>query len=139
MRHHKKSIILFFIAFFFGFFVHLILFPNFFCANNFFTVKKLVPPVQKTNSVQKDDFITYVNYDGNNFIPNQVTIKRGNYLAITNQSKDTLMWLFSDNSILNTERGYALSERLQVLLPKDGVFQVINKLIPDAQLIVQVK
>ncbi len=75
-----------------------------------------------------DQFITNIDYDGSSFKPSIVTMKKGNYIAITNQSKDKLMWLVSDNPDLNTVRGYGESERLQLMLLKEGTYKVTNKL-----------
>lgn len=75
-----------------------------------------------------DNFITYVDYDGWEFKPRTVTIKKGNYIAITNKSKDKLMWLVSDNADLNTKRGYGEGERLQLTLLKEGTYKITNRL-----------
>lgn len=135
-----KVLLFIFMAFVIGFFTHAFFFPDFLpnglqdiAASNFLL------PAQNKSNIQTDSFITYVNYDGNQFIPQHVTILKGNYLAITNTSKDKLMWLSSDNDLLNMERGYAQSERLQVLLPKVGEYTVVNKLNTQAQLSVKVK
>lgn len=74
-----------------------------------------------------NSFITYVEFDGEKFLPNRVKIKRGDYLAITNTSNEKLMWLISANSDLKTVRGYGLGERLQVNLSEPGTYVVADK------------
>lgn len=87
-------------------------------------------PQQNVGGAQTtaDQFITYIDYDGNEFNPKTVTIKKGNYIAITNKSKDQLMWLVSDNADLNTKRGYGEGEKLQLTLLKEGTYKVTNRL-----------
>ncbi len=81
-----------------------------------------------------DQFITYIDYDGTEFKPAAVTVKKGNYIAITNQSKDKQMWLVSDNADLNTKRGYGEGERLQLTLLKEGRYIVTNRLDTKASI-----
>lgn len=76
----------------------------------------------------QNEFITYVDYDGKEFKPGSVTIKKGNYLAITNKSSDKQMWLVSDNADLNTKRGFGEGERLKIILLGMGNYKVTNKL-----------
>lgn len=76
----------------------------------------------------QDEFITSVAYDGKKFKPSSVTVKKGNYIAITNTSRDQLMWLISDNADLNTKRGYGEGEKLQLILLKEGRYKVTNRL-----------
>lgn len=86
-----------------------------------------------------DQFITSVDYDGEQFKPRSVTVKKGNYIAITNTSKEHLMWLVSDNPDLSTPRGYGEGERLQLVLLRGGEYKVANKLNPKAWISVTVK
>lgn len=87
----------------------------------------------------QDEFITRVDYDGKKFKPNSVTVKKGNYLAITNTSRDKLMWLISDNPDLQTPRGFGEGEKLQLTLLKMGEFKVVDKLSPSVSLSVKVE
>lgn len=87
----------------------------------------------------QDQFITYVDYDGKKFKPSVVTIKKGNYIAITNKSSDQLMWLISDNADLNTKRGYGEGEKLQLTLLKEGTYKVANRLNTNASIEVVVE
>ena len=89
-----------------------------------FLFKQKVAAVKTT----ADNFITYIDYDGTDFSPRKVIIKKGNYIAITNKSKTELMWLVSNNTGLNTKRGYAEGERLQLILLKEGRYVVANRL-----------
>ncbi len=88
----------------------------------------LLPQQNVLEQKNSDQFITYIDYDGKEFKPATVTIKKGNYIAITNKSKDKLMWLVSDNADLNTQRGYGEGERLQLTLLKEGSYKVTNRL-----------
>jgi len=87
----------------------------------------------------QDQFVTHIDYDGKKFKPSSVNIKKGNYIAITNTSRDQLMWLISENQDLNTLRGYGEGEKLQLTLLKEGKFKVIDKLNPNVSLAVQVE
>lgn len=87
----------------------------------------------------QDEFIARVDYDGKKFKPSSVTVKKGNYLAITNQSSEKLMWLISNESDLQTARGYGEGEKLQVILLKIGEFKVVDKLNPGVSLSVKVE
>ncbi len=86
-----------------------------------------------------DQFITYIDYDGNDFKPKFAVVTKGNYIAITNKSREKLMWLVSDNPDLNTVRGYGEGERLQLILQKSGEFKITNKLKSSAQATIIVK
>jgi hypothetical protein len=86
----------------------------------------------------RDGFEVIVQYQGGRFRPDSVTVGKGNYLSITNISKSEKMWLTSDDPELVTPRGYGESERLKVLVIREGTFRVINKLNPSAQLTVTV-
>jgi plastocyanin len=86
-----------------------------------------------------DQFITYIDYDGSKFNPKTVTIKKGNYIAITNKSKDKFMWLISDNVDLNTKRGFGEGERLQLMLLTEGSYKVVDKLNSKAILTITVE
>ena len=79
-----------------------------------------------------DQFITYVAYDGSSFHPGRVTLKKGNYLAITNKSKEVLMWLLSDYDGLSTTRGYGEGEQRRIVVTKEGTFTVKDKIHPSA-------
>ncbi len=100
-----------------------------------YLVKDKIPPMDAgaiikksvfgTSTPQADNFITYIDFDGEKFSQTNVNIILGNYLAITNQSKVKQMQLNSDSDLLNTPRGYAEGERLMVLMPTKGIFRVV--------------
>ncbi len=96
------------------------------------TYLKLSSETTVDGSVNK--FITYVEFDGEEFSPNKVKIGKGDYLAITNTSKDKQMWLVSTNSDLATVRGYAEGERLSVNLSEPGDYLVATKNSPEKTL-----
>ena len=127
------------IAFTIGFFVHAFFFPDYFYNGLAELTKKNVTsanPVLPTGA--PDQFFTYVTYSNGKFRPGKVTIKRSDYLAITNLNKIDRMWLVSDNKLLNTGRDYAESERLTVMLNELGTFTVLEKNNPAALLSVTV-
>lgn len=132
----KHARVMFFVvlAFILGFMVHWLL-PT-------LQIKPEVSllPQQNVAGAQTttDQFITYIDYDGKEFKPSAVTIKKGNYIAITNKGNDQLMWLISNNTDLNTKRGYGEGEKLQLALSKEGEFKVVNKLSPSVSLRVKV-
>lgn len=137
-RYRLLAIAAFF--FIFGFLVHALFFPDFISSGLGPISANSLPFLSNANNtVQTDEFINYIDYDGQAFNPNRITLKKGYYVAITNKSKDKLMWLFSDYDILNTERGYGFTERLQVLLSTPGEYTVIEKSSPQRKLTIVVK
>ncbi|KXK07720.1 MAG: hypothetical protein UZ21_OP11001000942 [Microgenomates bacterium OLB22] len=84
------------------------------------------------------EVIKNVSYKDGAFKPSTVRVHYGNYIAIENQSEQELMWLQSSLPELSTPRGFALSEKLQVVLLKEGTHQVINKANQSARLTVVV-
>jgi len=127
------------LAFAFGFFAHAIFFPDVFYDGLAGLTHKTIR-AEPTKPPENPDthFFTYVSYDNGMFRPGKVTIKRSNYIAITNMNKADLMWLVSDNKLLNTTRGYGESERLTTILNELGTFTILEKNRPDAHLTVTV-
>lgn len=127
------------VAFGLGFLVHAFFFPDVWYNGLAALTKKNIEvksaPVPQNSNEQ---FFTYVTYQDGKFRPGKVTIKRSNYLAVTNLNAKEFMWLVSDNSLLNTNRNYAESERLTVLLNELGTFTVVEKNRPEALLTVSV-
>lgn len=114
-----------------GFFAHALFFPNF------------IPAIQNTSAVQKENnpntgngtessLFTHIAYDGSAFSAQRVIIQNGYYIAITNTSKDKLMWIASDYPGLETKRGYGQSERLELILYQKGSYVVADKLNRNA-------
>ncbi len=127
------------IAFSVGFVVHAFFFPDvLYNGLAMFTKKNFGEPAVAPTTEPDNQFFTYVNYRDGKFRPGKVTIKRSNYLAITNLNPDEFMWLVSDNKLLNTGRGYAESERLTTILNELGSFTVTEKNRPEAILSVTV-
>lgn len=119
-----KKIIIMLVCFGLGFLAHMYL------------VKDVVPPmdaqsiikrttISTENAGNKSDFINYVEFDGEKFSPTSVSVRVGDYLAITNLSNTKLMWLFSDNKILETSRGYGEGEQLMQIMNEKGSFRVV--------------
>lgn len=75
-----------------------------------------------------DQFITYIDFEDGFFSKANVTIRPGDYLAVTNKSSEVQMWLVSTVSALMTPRGYAEGERLQTTLNEVGRFIVTEKI-----------
>ncbi len=108
-----------------------------------FITKSFIPTKSVTSDQvagqSSDQFISYVNWDGQKFTPSEVTMKKSYYIAITNTDPKSRMWLDSDNPLLKTSREYGETERLQVSLYEAGIYKVINKLKPNYSLIVKVE
>lgn len=100
------------------------------------TVKNVILP--QTADQQSGEFITKVVYENGAFSPRTVTVRKGDYLTVTNNS-DNLMWLDSTERIFTTPRGYARSEQLKVKPLETGEFRVGNKLNVEASFTVTVK
>ena len=125
-------------------FLSITLFSFGFLANAFFFQKNTAQIISLSQpnvlgTKESDQFITYIDYDGNDFNPNAAVVTKGSYIAITNSSKEKLMWLVSDNPDLSTPRGYGEGERLQLALQKSGEFQITNKLNLKARATIFVK
>lgn len=103
-------------------------------------LKLLLKPQEeiKPKKAAADNFITSINYDGKQFKPRSAKVGKGNYITITNRSSTGLMWLVSDNPVLNTPRGYGEGEMLREILTEVGKYQVVNKLNPENFLVVEV-
>jgi hypothetical protein len=138
MRHHKKCLFFIILSFIFGFFVHAYFFPNYIPTILKIPNKNIVQPEKQIPNTNVGLY-TYVDYDGIDFSPSRVVINKGFYIAITNQNKEKLMWLQSDNPLLATVRGYGHTERVDTILYQTGIFWVIDKLNPQASLSVIVK
>ncbi len=141
----KKSIIVCIVFFTLGFFTHAFFFPDF-LANGLeaFMPKDTTadPAVNAAPQNQSDNnaFMTSITYDGEHFSRHNITIEVGSYLTITNTGKNNqLMWLFSNNKQLTTNRGYGESEQLKVRMDARGAYAVIDKNNPQEKLIITVK
>ena len=124
-----------------GFFIHALFFPDVF-SNGIFVTPALPTPDQgqtqapSTNKVQN---ITTITFDGQNFSRHNVAIEQSRYIVIVNTSKDTLMWLSSNNKDLATPRGYGEGEQVKTRLDDKGQFIVADKNNPSEKLIITVK
>lgn len=126
-----RILIIIAVAFGLGYATHLL-------QTNGFSPTNLITPVSsKPSNENPDVFITTVDYNGGKFNPNAVSVRKGNYLVIRNKS-DSLMWLASTYSKLNTPRGYGESEELRIKPEEIGSYKVSNKLNLDASMIVNV-
>lgn len=128
-----RTIFLLIVGFGLGFFVRgyapdVSLFPG--------KVSDVLVPAKASNG-QPEQFITHVVYENGKFSQKSVTINKGNYLAITNNS-DNLMWLDCTDKMFTTPRGYARSEQLRVKPMELGTYKIRNKLNVDAEFSVTV-
>lgn len=137
-----KTVILVILAFAAGFVFHAFFFPTLEVEDAGTLIGN--ESLRKIEGLRKNDangFNTQVSYKNGSFNPSSVTIKKGNYITITNENPDDqdLMWLQSRESLLTTVRGYATSEQVYVSLNELGEFEVVNKLNPKAKLMVKVE
>jgi hypothetical protein len=141
----KRSIFLSIIVFFLGFLTHALFFPDM-LANGLdsFLPKDTAIDPQVNTAVQNNNdhgaFLTQIEYVDGQFSRHNITIEVGSYLTITNTNKDNqLMWLYSNNKLLSTNRGYGESEQIRVRMDEKGQYAVIDKNNPKEKLIVTVK
>jgi hypothetical protein len=138
----KKTIFLSLLFFSLGFLTHALFFPDI-LANGITDVKNAVlpnPPSQNQGQANQENvFMTKIDFDGERFSRNNITVQSASYLIITNTSKDKLMWLDSNNPLLATKRGYGESEAIRQRMDKQGQFVVIDKNNPDEKLVITVK
>lgn len=132
-----KQSIVFVLLFTAGFLVHALFFPDvlYDALHTFQEVNTKIPQkevVKNDDGEEKTSFFTYINYDGSSFDKRNVNIKLGNYLAITNMSREKGMHLESDNPLLQTGRSYGYYERVQTRMDEVGIYHVLNKLNPQA-------
>lgn len=134
-----KKLFLLALIFFAGFFTHAYFSPNLLFYNKPLSLDALLKNAKTDNQRTKiDPFFTGVIYQKGQFSPQRVSIKKSNYITITNNSKTEGMWLISNNQLLNTSRPYYESEQLKTILNEIGSFTVINKVNPQAVLVVVV-
>jgi hypothetical protein len=92
-------------------------------------------PAQDVNST----FLTKITYDGKHFSRHSLVIPPASYVKIENISKDTLMWLISNQPDLATPRGYAQTETINARLDKRGKYLVEDKNNPQERILITVK
>ncbi len=145
MRLLAKRLLIFILIFATGFVTHMLVFPDFIpqysqSIQRSFKNVLGVETQKKDQSVQRADPLEIVVvYKDGDFAPSQIIIPVTRYIEIQNASKTELMWLVSDNKLLNTDRGYGQGEQLRAQLNDKGTFFVKNKLEPQHSLIITVK
>lgn len=115
--------------------VSLLAFGLGYAAHSYISIRGGLPPAismpsaksQATASENASNFTSKVLYKDGNFSPDRISIKKGNYLVIVNDS-ESLMWLVSNYTKLNTVRGYAYGEQVKIRAEETGTFEVSNKL-----------
>lgn len=130
-----------------GFFTHAAFFPDMSFSTMVLygeyiigtkTPSTLAEGGEKEKPAEIVEVIKNVTYKDGIFSPSTVRVHYGNYIAIENRSEEELMWLQSSLPELSTPRGYALSEKLQVVMLKEGTHTVTNKTNPSTKLTVVV-
>src|SRR5487761_705944 len=93
-----KNLVLFGVIFGLGFLTHAFFFPDV-LVNGFSDVSAIVIPNTSPTSTQNvnDSFLTTITFDGNHFNRHSLVIPIASYVVIENISKDSLMWLVSNN------------------------------------------
>jgi hypothetical protein len=136
----KKNIILSVLFFGIGFLTHAFFFPDM-LSNGIADVSNIVIP--NTSPTPQDQgshsFMTEIDYNEGHFSRHNITVDIGSYVLITNQSKNHLMWLISNNPLLATVRGYGESEKVRVRLDTKGQYVVGDKNAPQERLVITVK
>lgn len=122
---NTKVLFLFFLVFGVGYFFRYFVEKQ---EIRYLKIEELVNSPQTEAINGNDQFITYVDYEDGSFSRSSVTIRPGDYLAVTNKSSEAQMWLTSTVSALATPRGYAVGERLQTTLVEIGRYMVVEKI-----------
>lgn len=142
MKQSVSFIIVTCVAFFLGFMTHALFFPYIFIDGNTDAVTNEInryKNVAPSSGPDSGNFVTYVEYDNGYFTPKEVTMIKGDYIAITNRSKTQGMKLDSDNQLLTTKRPYMESEQIRLVIPESGTFTVTERLQGKGSLIIHVK
>jgi len=104
------------------------------------TVRKQLGLPQKNESIKEPNpLYTYVIFNGDRFDAKVITMHRGSYLSIVNNSPDKLMWLISKKVSFTTTRGYGKSEQAVSRLDVPETFTITEKDNPNARLTINVK
>jgi hypothetical protein len=135
----KKGLLLSFLFFSAGFLTHAFFFPDV-LSNGIIDVKTMIIPDTTSAGVQMNDpLFTKISFDGTKFSRHNITLRKTNYLRITNTNKTKLMELVGTIKELNTPRGYAESETIQVQFNEKGQYAVADKNNPQEKMIITVK
>lgn len=139
-----KKLLLVVIVFILGFFTHALFFPDLFANGIMLSSDALFSNVKTASSAsnqqaEAEKHVVLVTYDGTSFSRTNVTVPLSDYIVIRNESQDTQLWLAADMPELATSRGYAYKEEVRVRLDKKAQIHVLNKLNPQARLIITVK
>jgi|GEM_PF-3173289 len=96
---------------------------------------------KKTQSAltNKDNEEVTVEFNGTQFVPDQVVTKVGKRINIYNQSADHGMQLISDTEQLNTSRKYDESERFRTVIMEPGEYTITTQDVPSAKLVITVE
>lgn len=135
-----RTVVYVLIIFSLGFLVHAFFFPNF-LYKGLSPIKGIVLGINDKNSVNEAfnySFLNYVNFSDGQFDKREITIRKGDYIIITNKDNKQLMWLMSDNPFLSTPRGYGLGEEVRTILNNVGTLTVVNKMNRSQMLTIHV-
>lgn len=136
----KKNLLLAILTFTSGFLTHAFLFPDV-LTNGIIDAKNIIIPDPKAvaGAETTDPLFTTVTFDGKQFSRHNITIRKTNYLKITNTSKTKHMELIGTIKELNTPRGYGESETIQVQFNEKGQYAVADKNNSQEKMIITVK
>lgn len=101
------------------------------------TVKNAVILPDEKAEDPNNNFINSIRYENGKFNPSTLTMRKGNYLIVSNNS-DSKMWLVSTLPELNTPRGYGNGEEKRVKPEKEGTYTITNKLNIEAKAIIRI-
>jgi hypothetical protein len=134
-----KKLFLLVIVFVSGFLTHAFFFSDV-LSNGIIDVKTMIIPATTSAGVETNDpLFTKINFDGTKFSRHTITLRKTNYLRIINTNKTKLMELVGTIKELNTPRGYAESETIQVQFNEKGQYAVADKNNPQEKMIITVK
>jgi hypothetical protein len=127
----KKTAVLLVLSMTFGYIVHDVVgMVNIFDNKRTQTVSMGSESSKVLGTASQDQFISAVIFNGSSYQPNHITVKKGNYVSITNTSPVERMWLVSGESTMSMNRPYAQGEQLKFISPREGVIELKDKLHP---------
>lgn len=130
----KKRLVLLILAFTGGYLIrHYTVPPSFLTSNR---IVESVTGIKETADISP--LLSKIEYKNGTFVPDALSIHKGNYLQIVNASENDLMWLESTEPKLRTRRGYRYLEQLKTRLDTPGDITVTNKLNLRAKLTIVV-
>lgn len=135
-----RSLLLIIIGVTAGFLLHAFFFPDVLSNGIIFTPDTILSnEVTGTQSDKTNERFTDITYDGKKFSRTNISIGIADYVTITNESKEVLMSLSSDEPLLATPRGYAYKEQVRARLDTKKRVTVHDTNNPSVRLTITVK